>query len=387
MRVGIFCGNTKPSDGGAFSFTETLVKSLKDCDDKTVEFVFFYKGNIFDFSKSNMINYLSGLNTIKYKVERLCLRLDLNIKQSVLDNTIKKHKIDLFYFPEAAYEYISYPYIYTIWDIVHRSYPFFPEISLNGLWKKRDKVYERMLPRASYIITGCEAGKKEIEDNYFVNKKSIKIIPFPISNFCFETNMEQIELPNKFFFYPAGFYPEKNHITILKALKCIYDSYSIKPEVVFTGADKGNLNYIKQKIHEYELEDVVLIKGFVSDKQLKYIYSKALALVFASAVGPNNLPPIEGIVCNCPTLASDVEGHIEDIGNGEYIFERYNYKQLADLMYKIYSDEKYRDTILSQQGRIRAKLLERNYIKDFCEIINDFEIKRELWGDYTKNKF
>ena len=110
-------------------------------------------------------------------------------------------------------------------------------------------------------------------------------------------------------------------------------------------------------------------------------------MVFASAVGPNNLPPLEGIICGCPVLASDVEGHIEDIGNGKYIFERFNFEQLGELMYKLYSDSDFRNTIISDQKIISEKLMKRNYIGELSAIFGDFSIKRELWGKYDKNKF
>ena len=232
MRIGVFCGNTRPSDGGAFSFTQTLIDSLKSQTNNSIEFFFFYKGNIFQKSTKKIINFTSRLNKIKYRIEHLKLKKNLVIKNSLLDKAIKRYDIDLFYFPEPAYEAISYPYVYTVWDLVHRSYPFYPEISLNGLWDERDRIYSKMLPRASYVVVGCEAGKKEVLSHYFVNENSLKIIQFPVSSFCFEKNLEEVELPEKFFIYPAGFYPEKNHITILKATKYVYDKYGIKIGII-----------------------------------------------------------------------------------------------------------------------------------------------------------
>jgi hypothetical protein len=57
-------------------------------------------------------------------------------------------------------EPLSVPYIASVWDLEHRKQPYFPEVSTTGwTWSARENVYNALLPRASMVITGTQAGK------------------------------------------------------------------------------------------------------------------------------------------------------------------------------------------------------------------------------------
>ena len=87
------------------------------------------------------------------------------------------------------------------------------------------------------------------------------------------------------FYLSCPIWPHKNHIVTLKALKIIIDSgYSVS--IVFSGADKGNLNYIKQQAMSLGIEKNVKFLGFVSAEELCQLYKKAFATVYASYLGP-----------------------------------------------------------------------------------------------------
>ena len=167
-----------------------------------------------------------------------------------LDAAAKDQGIDLFWLLAPFLQELSYPYIYTVWDLGHRRTPYFPEVSRSGwLWEDREATYQKMLYKASYIITGNEEGKKEILENYPVPANKIRISVFPVASFCRGGEKKpDFDVPKEFFFYPAQFWPHKNHIRILEALVQLREKENLMPTVFLTGSDKGNRNYIEEKI-------------------------------------------------------------------------------------------------------------------------------------------
>ena len=82
---------------------------------------------------------------------------------------IRVQQIDIVWFLEPARARVSVPYITTVWDLAHRSQPYFPEVSITGWdWEGREQAYRSVLPRASFILTGTCAGKSEIVHYYGV---------------------------------------------------------------------------------------------------------------------------------------------------------------------------------------------------------------------------
>jgi len=84
---------------------------------------------------------------------------------------------------------------------------------------------------------------------------------------------------------------------------------------VFSGADEGNLSYILKHAEALGVREQVDYRGRVSDEALLALYRGALALVFASAVAPDNLQPLEAMALGCPVIAADVPGAREQYGD------------------------------------------------------------------------
>ncbi|MEO6567303.1 MAG: hypothetical protein ABIO94_00960, partial [Opitutaceae bacterium] len=76
-------------------------------------------------------------------------------------------RLDLAYFMAPAFVEIDIPYIFTLWDLGHRTVPDFPEMrSGRDSWRQREALYKSMLPQASFVVTGNEAGAKEAREFY-----------------------------------------------------------------------------------------------------------------------------------------------------------------------------------------------------------------------------
>lgn len=388
MRVGVFIGAFNPLSGGGNTLQGTIIKELGETKTDKYEFLFLYSGGRYGKREA----CVDGL--IYYNIDREPSTIQKVLKRFwEFQNSLKacdyykfdvigkKFDIDIFWIVTPWEIDITYPYIYTVWDLGHRVTTYFPEMSLNREWDIREKNYNRMLPRASYILTGNETGKQEILDNYSVSSNKIRIAPFPISAFCFgEEKKPQFEIPEKYFFYPAQFWAHKNHICILKALLELKNKYSIEATVFFSGSDYGNKAYIQEKTKEYGLDKNVRFTGFLEESELKYIYTHATAMIYSSQLGPNNLPPIEATYLECPIIISDIPGHKEQLGESALFFDGTKPYELCEHMYKVWNDETYRNNMIVKERTLAEEYKKIRYVDAILDILDEYGNIREMWG-------
>ena len=151
-------------------------------------------------------------------------------------------------------------FIYTIWDICHRDNPEFPEVRNNYEFEKREYIYKKLLPKSTGIIVDSHVNKENLIQLYNINKDKIIVVPFEAApsikdfskrklNKKYLNTMYKIESP--YIFYPAQFWAHKNHIYILEGIAILKKLYGIKMNIVFSGSNKGNLNYIKKLICKF----------------------------------------------------------------------------------------------------------------------------------------
>lgn len=393
MKIGIYIDNGIPESGGAFSFLKTIESEIKKSHDSK-EYLFIYIGE----PKKNYSKVIDGVKYINrdffdglYKkslFQRILRKIGIKLRlvkktASIWNRIAKKEKIDLFWFPQPVDCEIDYPYVYTVWDIGHRMVPYFPEVS--GDWNDRESAHIKMLFKASYIITGNETGKKEILMNYPMNPDKIRIIPFPISLFCYGVEKKpDFNLPNDYLFYPAQFWPHKNHICILNALNIIRDKYRIIKNVIFTGSDKGTKSYIIDQAKKLNIDKQVFFVGFLSSEELKYIYTHADAMIFASLMGPNNMPPIEATYLGCPVIITDLAGHKEQLGESALYFNGYAPEELAEKIVMFSNSKELQSKLAKKQKKLSLEFEKMQYFSEIKKIFSEFEKIRQTWGkDYV----
>jgi len=384
MRVGFYLVDSPPHGGGGYTFLNTIKKELLYTKDIEIVFVSRRPNTQIKYNLKSIYIHASKLAYTFFRIKRkICklLRRTQNHEKRIIDRIFKKEKIDILWIP-GPYEFDSpVPYIFTVWDVGHRVIPYFPEVSSNGEWEVRERLYKKMLFKASYIITGNETGKKEVLENYPMNPEKVRVVPFPTplkdtNTLCDYNLTMQIETP--YIFYPAQFWPHKNHISLIETVKYLHEnSYQIHCYLV--GSDKGNMVCVENKIIEYNLEEYIHILGFVDDNTLVYLYKNALALTFVSLLGPNNLPPIEAVSLGCPVIISNLPGHIEQMGDAALPVDAIDPVEIGNAVIKLLSDPEFRESLIRKGNILADKQRNYSYFNEIKKILFDFQKIRKNW--------
>lgn len=128
----------------------------------------------------------------------------------------------------------------------------------------------------------------------------------------------------------ARFNPQKDHVTLLKALKKLPENFKL----ILIG-EGDMLNDIKTFVLNLNLSDRVFFLGYKSNP---YPYIKSSDIfILSSRFEGFGLSCVEAMACGIPVIASNVPGLAQVVGDNEVLFEVGNSDMLKDKILEVLS--------------------------------------------------
>jgi glycosyltransferase involved in cell wall biosynthesis len=346
LTVGLMMPGSDFTSGGASTFGSLVYDALLDYSKKQEEIHFVFlcdklpkvHPTQFAFVRlpSRFATRVSAIHALVISVVKKLLlgkTFDLtSCKSTRLNKLLKKNGVQILWAVQPLGLPVNIPYIQTSWDVAHRISPHFPEISsAEGEWSKRERVAHEVIGRASKVVVGSSRGAYELTTAYGVTSERILINPFPVRR---RANQELFasERDQNLVFYPAQFWPHKNHINLLLGLKLALTETDRKIRLVLPGSDKGNLKLILNFIEKQGLKEYVDLPGFISASELADLYQKAGLMIYPSFIGPDNLPPLEALSYGCPAAVSNIPGSSDIYGDCVKYFNPRSVYEIANIL-------------------------------------------------------
>jgi glycosyltransferase involved in cell wall biosynthesis len=158
-----------------------------------------------------------------------------------------------------------------------------------------------------------------------------------------------------FFFYPANFWPHKNHEILLVAYQIYrHQAGSEAWDLVLTGSSDSRSDSIQQLAINLGIREHVIFKGHLPEKEFGRLFTKASALVFPSLYEGFGIPLVEAMRMGVPVLSSDIGSLREVVGDAALLVDPRKPLELAEAMRQVASSEELR-TDLRTRGLKRAK--------------------------------
>lgn len=283
------------------------------------------------------------------------------------------HEIDLMLYPAPtplSFE-AGIPYIMAIHDLQHRLQPEFPEVSANGVWKSREYMYRHGSRSATLILADSEVGKEDILNFYGplgVEPERVKVLPFLPANYLVvdvpERERRRIRtkysLPERYLFYPAQFWPHKNHIGIIRALGLLRQRHDLRVPVVFCGSHSGEIR--EQAFREVmsascslDVDREIHYLGYVPDKEMSALYAEAEGLIMPTFFGPTNIPVLEAWAFGCPVITSNLRGIREQTGDAAVLVDPSSPESIASGIHQVWTNEETRQILILRGKQRLAK--------------------------------
>jgi glycosyltransferase involved in cell wall biosynthesis len=312
-------------------------------------------------------------------------------RQSALDRAADSVGADFIWFLGAGAELTDRPFMTVVWDLQHRSTPWFPEFAARGTWDHRELWHSWFLRRAAVIVTGTRVGLSELERFYQIEPDRVAILPHPTPQFALDAapggtrqEIERLGLGARpYLLYPAQFWPHKNHVNLILALENLRSNHGLEYDLALVGSHKGNREMVERTARSAGLAERVHFLGFVSRPVLIELYRNAALLVYASWCGPENLPPLEAFALGCPVVASDIPGAREQLGDAAILVNPGDPASIADGVARLIFNPGLRASMIAK-GNERARMWTvRDYVKGAIARIDAFEPVVRSWREIS----
>lgn len=309
-------------------------------------------------------------------------------KRATLLADVSRLKLDMVWFSHYEPIQADVPYILSIFDLQHRLQPWFPEIAANGQWELREQTWKEAIRRASIVTVGSEEARQQLCHFYGIHLDNVKAIPFPTPQKAIAASKagrpdadirSKYGIRGDFLFYPAQFWPHKNHVNLLKALSILVHERKREITLVMTGADHGNQAYVESWARKLEIERATRFCGLVPYDDVLAFYKQASALSYVSFFGPENLPPLEAMALRCPVVLSGIKGTQELFSDTVLYVDPRSPDSIAAAIERVLD---FPDESGERAARAQALAVQNStekYMSALQGILDDFAPVRDCW--------
>ena len=384
-------------NGGVFRYTESLLEMLGETSSPDDEFLVLFDGDMeyppslverdgwatasYPTTAFGLLRSL-GVNAVGDEVARRVWYAGAKIwpksavaqpirvpsPDSRLESFHRAQGTEVMFYPaysDAVFR-VRVPAIATVHDLNHRFYDEFPEVVAYGEYERRERFFLNVARSAETVLVESETGKEDFLDCYGdsgIDEDRVVVLPMlPSRAATRSTSPDELEavqrsygLPEDFLFYPAQFWPHKNHLRLIESLALLRDEHGLEPILVLVGSNRGSLHKttfadMMRRVVELRLERQVMYLGHVSDKDLAALYDLSIALVMPTFFGPTNIPILEAFFRGRPVVTSDIRGLREQSGGAAVLVDPRSPRDMAAGILTVLTDTR-RSTELVARGR------------------------------------
>ncbi|WP_206021892.1 glycosyltransferase family 4 protein [Rhodoferax bucti] len=231
----------------------------------------------------------------------------------------------------------------TIHDLMHRYEPHFPEVSARFRHGIREHRFRNIACCSDAVLVDSEVGRVQVVESYHVPNERIWQLPYVAPSYLLDTTPRadfdaHYGLPERFVFYPAQFWPHKNHLRLLEAISIVANAH---PDIalVLSGGKQHAFEQVQAQAKALCIDSKVFFVGYVPDADLAGFYKRARALVMPTFFGPTNIPPLEALALGCPAIVSGIYGMPEQSGDAALYFNPNCAKEMAAQITRVWTDD------------------------------------------------
>lgn len=371
MNIGIFF-NARRGQGGLYQYAATLVHCLRTHETRH-RYVLFHAAPeplplSLDGERWRVVRLRSrqmwprlGAEAALFALARLGWRRPLPVLPPYPEMRSAALDVMLYVKPSIHSFLWPPPSVFPIHDLQHLLQPEFPEVAARGERARREFLYRNAVPRAGAILADSEIGREDIIRAYAPPPERVHALPHLAPTYLraevgpadLERVRRRYEVPPRYAFYPAAFWPHKNHARLLKALRLLRDRHGVRLPLLLAGKRDREYDALAALAAELDLADEVRFLGYVPDEDVSALYRGALALVMPTFFGPTNIPYLEAWSLGCPVITSNVRGLPEQVGDAGLLVDPRDEGALAEAIWRLHSDEALRRDLV-ERGRRRV---------------------------------
>ncbi|MEW6540784.1 MAG: glycosyltransferase family 1 protein [Bacillota bacterium] len=369
MRIGIDGLSVTPQEGGFYRAFKQLIGCCETLGDNHSVIVFLSR-ETFDALPSKPSNVVFKTMVVPY-------RLRYYISQLYFPFAERRHKLDVIYSPVSASPVLARAKkVCLVHDL---SFVRTPNELSSGARLYWHHVYLLALKKCRKIACVSEATKRDIVNFLCIVSSSITVIYHYLDErFCSSRAdkaggiLDKYKVQKPYLLYVGILSPRKNINTLLEAFSVLTTS---EPDMmlVLCGKKGWKIASIEKCIGKLNLQNRVVLTGFVPDDDLVVLYENASLVVLPSFWEGFGYPLIEAMSQGVVAIGSNRGSIPEIIDDKRFLFDPEDVSEMAECIKKALA-VKERQPALDELLRKRASgFSKRNTCKKISELLTHWE--------------
>jgi glycosyltransferase involved in cell wall biosynthesis len=373
LRVGVFV-ISRSSAGGTYQYTQQIIRSLAQeapesqvivfatCADSGIEQLAGRTVRVVGLSSYETLRVLASAIPSRGRAlgnKQGAGKLRRFLGQHVLGRAARKEGVDVLVFPTPAPEaaVCGVPFIYAIHDLQHLLHPEFPEVSAHGEAARREAMNRPAVAKARAVLVDSEQSRQDVVRYYQADPSRVHALFFvsPVSSASDASSASiagvrrKYGLPDVYAFYPAQFWPHKNHSRLIQAVARVPGL-----GLVLTGTRDvafSTFEAVERDLAKY-LPGRAWLLGYVPQADIGPLYSAATVLAMPTFFGPTNIPIVEAFELGVPVITSDMPGVQEQVGDAALLVDPSSVESLASALTRVVHEPELRAQLIAR-GKAR----------------------------------
>lgn len=354
---------------GIKTYMVELAKAARKYPHPGVEWIFTHEPDI----QASDTTYQGS----KTKIQKLNYHLDyFRWKEFQLPDLVKKYKPDVLICPDFVSPAASLPCRRL--TVIHDAFFWQMPENYPKWWRKYFlSLIKKGLKEETQIITTTEYSKKSLVEHLgadwpisviYQTPKGLKAAADP-------QFLAKKQLIKQDYFLHIGTFDKRKNLPLLVRSFAKYLEQIDQPKKLVLAGGPGqskqmnDFPIVERLISELDLQEQILLPGYLSDGEVKALYEGAFAYVFPSQNEGFGIPILESMGFGVPVIHSDQPALLEVAGGAGLAFQTGNGDDLTEKLILLDRDRDLRNRLISL-GKERAKdFSAEKFIEDFHRII------------------
>lgn len=202
---------------------------------------------------------------------------------------------------------------------------------------------------ANMIITPTESVRREVCQRFKPKPAKVRAIHSaartsfaPVSFAATAELRQRLRVADEFLLFVGTLEPRKNLLTLLKAFAQIISRTELRPQLVIAGGEGWLMDEMFAFIRKSGITERLRFTGYLSDEELRGLYSSCKVFIYPSVYEGFGLPPLEAMACGAPVIAGRIPSLQEVLGSTARLVEPLDVDALAGSIVELLKDENQR---------------------------------------------
>jgi glycosyltransferase involved in cell wall biosynthesis len=243
--------------------------------------------------------------------------------------------------------------IVTLYDLIPE---IFPEVYLQDPGQRRRYRARRELVRAAdHVVTLSRSAANDVVRLLGVPAERVTVVgAAPSAIFTPTTDRDQSReearkripgLADRFIVYNGAVEPRKNMEALLEAFAALPSQIRSGRQLVLVCRLKpSEQNHFEVRAKQLQVEDQLLLAGYVADEDLVLLYQSADLVVYPSLYEGYGLPVAEALACGAPVIASNTSS-LPELVAPSATFDPYSQSSIAKALERGLADDDHRSEL------------------------------------------